>query len=147
MPPLARRFLKTSFLFGGLAILTGMHMGSALHLRAGEMHRYYLSAHTHLVLVGFFLMMWMALLLWKLPEAPAGSRYKPGLMPVVYWALTLSSIARFLGESALGYFAPEPEWLHQAVFAASIVQGTSVIAFLVNLLPRVNVAPQGPDEG
>ena len=142
MPPLSRRYLKTSFVFGILAILTGMHMGSALHLQAGSMHRYYSSAHTHMVLVGFFLMMWMSFLLWKLPTAPTGSRYKPGLMVLCWWLMMLSTSARFLFECWIGYLVPEPDWLHNAIFTAAMVQGTTVIAFLINLMPRINATSE-----
>jgi heme/copper-type cytochrome/quinol oxidase subunit 1 len=138
MPPLARRYLKTSFWFGATGILTGMHMASALHLRAGSLHRYYLSAHTHMMLVGFFLMMFMAILLWKLPPAPEGSRYKPALMGWLWMALVICTIGRFLGELVLGYLRPEPDWLHYAIFAVSTAQGACVLAFVVNLLPRIN---------
>ncbi|MCB9916365.1 MAG: hypothetical protein H6828_14650 [Planctomycetes bacterium] len=141
MPPLARRYLKTSFFLGALAILTGMHMASALHLQAGSMHRYYASAHTHLVLVGFFMMMWMALLLWKLPAAPAGSRYKPGLMVFVYWLLLATTLGRYLLESALGYFDPEPDALHQVTFLVASLQGVAIVIFLWNLWPRIDGPP------
>ncbi len=139
MPPLVRRYFKTSFFFGGLGIMTGMHMASALHLGAGSLHRYYHSAHTHMVLVGFFMMMWMGVLLWKLPAAPANSRYKPGLMTLVYWITTITTIVRYTLEAAIGYIQPEPDSMHMAIFLVSMVQGVAVIAFLVNLLPRVNV--------
>jgi heme/copper-type cytochrome/quinol oxidase subunit 1 len=138
MPPLARRFLKTAFLFGALGIMTGMHISSALHLQAGDTHRYYISAHTHLVLVGFVLMMCMAGLLWKLPPAPEGSRYKPGLMPVVYWLLVSCTLGRYLLESGIGYMEPEPDWLHQLIFYVSCLQGLAVITFFVNLWPRLS---------
>jgi hypothetical protein len=141
MPPLARRYLKTSLFFGGLGILTGMHMSSALHLQAGSNHRWYMTAHTHMMLVGFMLMMFMAALLWKLPQAPSGSRYKPALMVWVYWILTLTSIVRYSFNSAIGYLTPEPEWMHMAIFLISSLQGFAIIAFFINILPRVN-APE-----
>ena len=53
-------------------------------------------------------------------------------------ALVICTIGRFLGELVLGYSRPEPDWLHYAIFAVSTAQGACVLAFLVNLLPRIN---------
>jgi len=137
MPPLARRYLRTAIAFAILGVMTGMHMSSALHLKAGEMHRYYLSAHAHVMLVGFSLMVAMSVALWKLPEAPAGSRYRPSLMRLAYWLTSVGTLLRYLSESWIGYQTPEPESVHRFIYAAGMVQGTGILIFLVNLLPRI----------
>ena len=76
--------------------------------------------------------------LWKLPAAPASSRYKPKLMVTIYWLITLSTVVRYTLEAAVGYIQPEPDWMHIGVFLVAMIQGSTIIAFLVNLLPRVN---------
>jgi len=138
MPPLARLYLKTSFAFGILGVATGMHMSSALHLHSGSMHRWYLSAHTHLLLVGFALLAADSLALCLLPAAPPGSRHRPGFDRLAYWIITLSTAGRFGLESALGYFASEPVWMHQAIFAISTAQGLGLILFWINQWPRIH---------
>ena len=77
MPPIPRRaryFLKTAIWFLVLGVLTGLHMSSAKHLDAGGMHWPYVVAHTHLILIGFFLMGTMGSAIWLLPSPPPGSR-------------------------------------------------------------------------
>ncbi|MFT7667576.1 MAG: heme/copper-type cytochrome/quinol oxidase subunit 1 [Planctomycetota bacterium] len=138
MPPLARRFLKTAIAMGILAVLTGMHMASALHLGHGQMHRYYASAHTHLMLVGSAMMVCMGLAIWKLPQAPAGSRHRPGLDVLAYWLVTICSLGRFTFECWVGYLNPEPAWMHQVIHASSFVQGLGLILFMVNQWPRIS---------
>ena len=138
MSPIARLYLKTSFAFGILGVLTGMHMASALHMQSGSMHRWYLSAHTHILLVGFALLAANSLALSLLPAAPAGSRHRPGLDRLAYWLITLCTLGRFLFESAIGYMIPEPIWMHQAIFALGTVQGIGLILFWVNQWPRIH---------
>jgi heme/copper-type cytochrome/quinol oxidase subunit 1 len=142
MPPLARRYLKTAIAFGVIGILTGMHMSTAQHLGAGSMHRFYVSAHTHVMLVGFSLMGAFGVALWKLPEPRPGSFHRPALDRLAYWTITLGTLVRFVAECWIGYEDPEPVWLHQTINAFAIVQGSGLILFLVNQWPRV----QGPQK-
>lgn len=138
MPPLAQRFFKTAIAMGVLGIMTGMHMTTALHLGKGSMHRYYNSAHTHLMLVGCAMMVGMGVCLWKLPAAPANSRHRPAFDQVAYWVVTLSSLVRYSLECWIGYLDPEPSWMHQAITWSSTIQGLGLILFLVNQWPRIH---------
>jgi hypothetical protein len=142
MPPLARRFFKTAILFGILGILTGMHMSSAQHLGAGAMHRFYVSAHTHVMLVGFSLMVGLGVALWKLPQARAGSFHRPFLDGISYWLISAGTLVRFVMETWIGYEDPEPSWMHQTINAFAMVQGAGLLLFLVNQWPRIH----GPAE-
>lgn len=137
MPRLARWFLKTAFAFGILGVLTGMHMSSAQHLSAGFMHRWYVSAHTHMMLVGFALMASNSLALCLLPAAPEGSRHRPGFDTLAFWLIALGTLTRFCFESALGYLAPEPAWVHHVILASSTIAGLGLILFWINQWPRI----------
>ena len=134
MPPLARRYLKTAVAFTILSVLTGMHMSSAIHIGSGVMHRWYVSAHTHLVLVGGMALAVCGVALWKLPPAP---RERPRLDGALYGLLVLSTLVRFAGECTLGYLAPEPAWLHWTVHVAATAQGLALVVFLLRLWPRL----------
>ncbi len=137
MPSLARLYLKTAFALGILGVLTGMHMSSALHMDAGAMHRWYISAHTHIMLVGFGMMAANSLALCLLPSAPENSRNRPGWDLLAYWLITLGTLARFSFESALGYFPEEPEWMHQVILWSSTIAGIGLIVFWINQWPRI----------
>lgn len=137
MPPLARRYFKTAVAFGVLGILTGMHMSSAQHLGAGDMHRFYVSAHTHVMLVGFSLMVGYGVALWKLPEPRPGSFHRPRYDVIAYWLITVGTLVRYVMESWVGYEDPEPKWMHQTINAFAMLQGAGLILFLVNQWPRI----------
>ncbi len=137
MPPLARLYLKTAFAFGILGVLTGMHMSSALHMQAGNMHRWYISAHTHVMLVGFALLAANSLALCLLPSAPANSRHRHAWDVLAYWLITLGTLVRFALESALGYFPEEPVWMHQVILITSTLSGIGLIVFWINQWPRI----------
>lgn len=137
MPPLARLYLKTAFALGILGVLTGMHMSSAIHLNAGSMHRWYISAHTHIMLVGFALMASNSLALCLLPSPPEKSFNNPRWDVLAYWFITLGSLVRFVFESAIGYYPEEPEWMHQVILISSTVSGIGLIVFWINQWPRI----------
>lgn len=133
MPTLPRLFLRTGILFLVLGVLTGLHMSSALHLRAGVMHYHYGSAHTHVLLIGFLLSTLVGVALWKLPEAPGESTR--AFERLAYFGITLGTAARFLTEVVLGYF--ELEWMHALVFATSCVQALGILAACSAIWPRL----------
>jgi len=137
MPPLARRFLKTAIAFGILGILTGMHMSSAEHLGAGDMHRFYITAHTHIMLIGFSLMVGMGIGLWKLPEAGKSRFHRPAFDVLAYWLVTLGTLTRFSFEVWIGYLDPEPTWMHQTIYTFATLQGLGLILFLTNQWARI----------
>jgi heme/copper-type cytochrome/quinol oxidase subunit 1 len=55
-----------------------------------------ISAHTHIILVGFVLMMIMGVALWFFPRAEKDDKkYKPGLIWICYWFITSGTFVRF----------------------------------------------------
>ena len=134
MNKLSRVYVKTALCFLLLGMLTGLHMSSAKHLAAGSMHPPYIVAHTHLLMIGFFLLTSMGVALWKLPEAPAGSRYKEGVAWLAFALLVPGSIARFVLEIWLGYYPAEHgEPIPIAIFCVSCLQVGAVGLFIWNL--------------
>ena len=89
MPPLIRRYIKTSFVF----LLTGVALGA--YIVVGEFvlgvypPRLHITAHVHLLLVGFMLMLVMGVATWTFPRpARDDARYRPELAAAVYWLMT-----------------------------------------------------------
>ena len=70
MPKIASLYIKTSIWFFATGVFTGLHMATAHHFGMGEMHAYYVPAHTHIVLIGGLVMCGMGFALWLLPSAP-----------------------------------------------------------------------------
>lgn len=134
MPPLAVRFLKTALLFLALGVLTGLHMATAHHFDMGRMHAYYLSAHTHVLLVGFLLMTLTGAALWKLPPDARAKRI--GWTRVGYWGLTLGTLLRYTAETTLGYVM-SASWLRHAIMAGMVMQSLAIFACCWVVWPRL----------
>lgn len=138
MNKISRVYIKTALVFLLLGVFTGLHISSAKHLAAGSTHPPYIVAHTHLLMIGFFLLTGMGIALWKLPEAPAGSRYKEGIAWLVFLLLVPGSVARFLLEIWIGYYpAAHGEPIPIAIFAVSCLQVGALALFVWNLWPRI----------
>src|SRR5262247_3389397 len=99
MPPLVRRYIKTSFMF----LVAGLLLGGYILVAEFAVGRYpprlFITAHVHLLLVGFMLMIVMGVATWMFPRPSRDdARYRPELAEAVYWVMTLSTVARALAE-------------------------------------------------
>ena len=99
MPPLVRRYVKTSFVF----LLAGLGLGAYLIVAQFVFGIYpprlFVTAHVHLLLVGFMLMIVMGVATWMFPRpARDDVRYRPGLAEAVYWTMTVATALRACAE-------------------------------------------------
>src|SRR5262249_25903647 len=101
MTPLVRLYVKTSFVFLLLGLALGAYITLEVNLVGRGVPWPLITAHVHLLLVGFMLMLVFGVATWMFPRpARDDARYRPGLAQVVYWLLTASTIVRLLGELA-----------------------------------------------
>jgi uncharacterized protein involved in response to NO len=137
--PLVRRYLRTAIGF----LLTGLGLGLWMLIRRELEGRYpgpgLISAHTHVILVGFVMMMILGVALWMFPRPERNDvRYRPAMAEAAYWLLTVSTAVRFVGEvlppNAIG---PLQSWL---VVLAGSGQVVALGIFFYNLLPRIRSA-------
>lgn len=138
MPPLVRRYIKTSFTF----LLAGLLLGGWIvvsELAVGAYPpRLLVTAHAHLLLVGFMLMMVMGVATWMFPRpAKDDPRYRPALAESVYWILTLTTTLRALAEVALALW-PAPA-LRALVIAGGLGQILGAVLFALNMWWRVRM--------
>jgi heme/copper-type cytochrome/quinol oxidase subunit 1 len=137
LSPLVQRYLRTAIIF----LLIGLGLGAWMLIRrelAGEYPGPRLvSAHTHVILVGFVMMMILGVALWMFPRPERDDvRYRPALAEVAYWLLTVSTATRFLSEASSTSAAPGP--LHRWVTVlAGLGQVAGLGVFFYNLLPRI----------
>ncbi len=136
MSPLVRRYLRTAISF----LLVGLLVGAWMLVRrelAGEYPSPRLvSAHTHVILIGFVMMMILGVALWMFPRPEREDvRYRPVVAETAYWVLTTCTAIRFAGE-VLSPDAPGPlqRWL---VVLAGMGQVVGLALFFYNLLPRI----------
>ncbi|VAX23093.1 hypothetical protein MNBD_NITROSPINAE03-582 [hydrothermal vent metagenome] len=133
---IVRRYIKTSLIF----FLTGLLLGVwILYLRlAGSADNLgvLISAHTHLILFGFMVMLIMGVAYWMFPRpAKEDFRYSPRLSEINYWFITTGTAIRAAGEISM-YIYP---WDH-AVFLVAFGAGAQLIAgfiFSWNIWTRI----------
>ncbi|HSF06198.1 MAG TPA: cbb3-type cytochrome c oxidase subunit I [Methylomirabilota bacterium] len=104
MPPLVRRYIKTSFVFLVLGLLLGGYILVAEFFLGSYPPRLVVTAHVHLLLVGFMLMIVMGVATWMFPRAakPDG-RYRPELAEAVYWIMACATVLRAVAEVTAGF--------------------------------------------
>ena len=88
MTPLVRRYIKTSFVFLLVGLLLGGWIVVAEFVAGRYPPRLFITAHVHLLLVGFMLMMVMGVATWMFPRpAKDDTRYRPELVVEALTAL------------------------------------------------------------
>src|SRR5512144_2051762 len=140
MPPLVRRYIKTSFVFLMAGLVLGAYIIVAEFLAATYPPRLLITAHAHLLLVGFMLMIVMGVATWMFPRpARDDTRYRPELAEAVYWLMTLATALRAAAEVLLAVSgASAVRWL---VAAGGLGQLAGALLFAVNMWWRVRMPP------
>lgn len=137
MHSLVRRFIKTAIAFLILGLIVGGWMIVRRELFARAPTEYEISAHTHLLLVGFVMTMILGVALWLFPRPEKGDqRYRPGLIELSYWLLSIGTIVRattefFRGSLSSGVVAG---WI---IVASAAAQITALIIFFYTMWSRV----------
>jgi hypothetical protein len=141
MTPLIRLYVKTSFVFLLLGVALGGYIAIEVNLLGRGVPWPLITAHTHLVLVGFMLTLVFGVATWMFPRpARDDARYRPGLAWVVYWVLTLSTAVRALGELSAAVTGGRGSPL---AAVGGLGQLAAAILFVVNMWTRVRM-PGGP---
>jgi heme/copper-type cytochrome/quinol oxidase subunit 1 len=136
MNALVQRYLRTAIGF----LLAGLGLGAWMLVRREIAGQYptprLISAHTHVILVGFVMMMILGVALWMFPRPERDDvRYRPVMADVAYWVLTGTTSARFVGEVLpLDTSGHLQGWI---VVVAGIGQAVGLGIFFYNLLPRI----------
>ena len=139
MSPLVQRYLRTAITF----LLIGLGLGAWMLIRRELGGEYpgprLVSAHTHVILVGFVMMMILGVALWMFPRPDRDDvRYRPALAEAAYWLLTVSTATRFVSEvSSPSAPGPLHRWL---TVVAGLGQVVGLGVFFYNLLPRIRSA-------
>jgi uncharacterized protein involved in response to NO len=134
--PLVQRYLRTAIAF----LLLGLGLGAWMLIRRELAGQHpgprLISAHTHVILVGFVMMMILGVALWMFPRPERDDvRYRPAVAQAAYWLLTVCTGTRFLGEvSSPSAPGPPQRWI---TVLAGLGQVVGLGVFFYNLLPRI----------
>ncbi len=143
MPPLIRRYIKTSFAFLIAGVLLGTYVSIRQYLVGTYPPRLLITAHVHLLLVGFMLMIVMGVATWMFPRpARDDARYRPELAEGVYWLMTGATCVRALSEMLAAYV--DSTVLRAAVALGGLGQTGGVLLFVVNMWSRVRMPSTAP---
>ena len=144
MPPLVRRYVKTSFAFLMAGLLLGGYIVLAEFVIGSYPPRLFITAHVHLLLVGFMLMMVMGVATWMFPRpARDDVRYRPELAEAVYWIMTVATTVRAAAELTAPFVAAPA--LRVVIALGGLGQLAGAIVFVVNMWWRVRMpAGAGP---
>jgi heme/copper-type cytochrome/quinol oxidase subunit 1 len=138
MTPLVRRYIKTSFLFLALGLLLGGWITVGEFGLGVYPSRLLVTAHVHLLLVGFMLMIVMGVATWMFPRpARDDARYRPELAEAVYWVMTLSTAVRAAAE-LLAPLSGSPS-LRLVIAMGGLGQLAGAALFVVNMWPRIRM--------
>jgi heme/copper-type cytochrome/quinol oxidase subunit 1 len=143
MTPLVRLYVKTSFVFLMLGLVLGGYVAVEVDLRGRGVPWPLITAHVHVVLVGFMLMLVFGVATWMFPRPGRDDgRYRPGLAWLVYWLLTASTAVRVLGELTAAATGARGSPL---AAAGGLGQLAAAIVFVVNMWTRVRMpGPAAP---
>ena len=143
MTPLVRRYIKTSFVFLLLGLALGAWITVEVNLRGRGVPWPLITAHVHLVLVGFVLMIVFGVATWMFPRPSKDDpTYRPWLAEAVYWVLALATVARTVGE--LGAAAAGVRGGSALAALGGLGQLLAAVLFVVNMWARVRMPVAGP---
>jgi len=138
VPSLVRRYIKTSLIFLTAGLLLGAYLIVAEFVISRYPPRLFITAHVHLLLVGFMLMMVMGVATWMFPKAARDvGRYRPALAETIYWLMTVSTAARALAE-IMAPFVMSPV-LRLVIVAGGIGQLGGAALFVINMWSRIRM--------
>lgn len=138
MPPLIRRYIKTSFVFLLAGLLLGAYISVAQFVFGAYPPHLFITAHVHLLLVGFMLLLIMGVATWMFPRpARDDARYRPELAEAVYWVMTAATAVRAATEIAGSFSASSA--LRVVIALAGLGQVAGTLLFIVNMWTRVRM--------
>ena len=137
MTPLVRLYVKTSFAFLLLGLVVGGYVTVVVNLAGRAVPWPLITAHVHLLLVGFLLTLVFGIATWMFPRPVKGdARYRPWLAWLVYWLLTGSTALRAVGEIIAAIAGTRGSTLAAVGGLGQLAAG---VLFVVNMWARIRM--------
>ncbi len=151
MNPLVRRFIKTAIGFLVLGLLLGAWMLLQREWYGVWPPAYLVSAHRHVIFVGFVLFMILGVAHWLFPKArPGDRRFHPLRMEMVYWLLLSGTLLRFVGELLRAYTdlsVPEGRLTGGLILLAGLAQVVALLLYVWIMWHRIRPSARSLREG
>lgn len=131
-----RYFIKTSIIFLIVGIFSGLFMIISRRLGNFGYGPSLITAHTHIILIGFMLMMIMGVALWFFPRAEkTDKKYNPTLVLISYVIITVSTSLRFITEFIDSYYTSKV--LDYLITISAILQVISIGIYFYSMWGRI----------
>jgi heme/copper-type cytochrome/quinol oxidase subunit 1 len=141
MHSLARRYIKTAILFLGGGLGLGLWMIVRRELSGRAPSAYLVTAHTHVILVGFVMMMILGVALWLFPRPERMDlQYRPSLAEGAYWLVTIGTVVRAAGEVLRGELAHVAPELPAIIVVGACLQTLGLGTFFYTMWTRIRSA-------
>ena len=132
-----RYFIKTSIIFLVIGILSGLYLLIEKNYFDAWPHPDFVSAHTHIILVGSVMMMIMGVALWFFPRAEKDDKfYKPDVILFDYFLMTISTFTRFTFQ-VISSFSTSTGLIKLIITIASIAQVLGILIFFISMWGRI----------
>ena len=136
MHSLVRRYIKTAIAFLVAGLLVGGYLLVRRELLGVHASPYEVSAHTHLILVGFVMMMILGVALWLFPRpAKEDAQYSPAAANLAYWLLSIGTGVRGIAELAVRL--PKSQWIAWMIVASGLAQIAGLLVFFYTMWSRI----------
>ncbi len=132
---LARYYVKSAILFLVMGLLLGGYMSYRINISDAAVPQSLITAHTHLILVGFVMMLIMGIALWLFPRPREKVFYSPLLAEITFYLMFLSILVRSAGEIASGIILSP--WIAGTVVAGSFGEIAGIVLFFINIWNRI----------
>ena len=136
MHTIVRYYIRTSmvFLFAGLFL--GAYFLVATYWTGSGYPSLWVSAHTHVILIGFVMMMILGVAQWMFPRPlKTDKHYSPERSFFVYYLLTVSTAVRFVCELLAPYVALR--LIEHLIVLAALGQLLAFLLFFYNIWTRI----------
>jgi hypothetical protein len=131
-----RFFIKTSIAFLMLGLLSGLHMLYSVKITKSGFVPGMITAHTHILLVGFVIMMIMGVALWFFPRAEKeDKRYNPTLIWITYLLISSGTLLRFVFEILNSY--TQGQIIDIIITISGTFQVLGIILFFYSMWGRI----------
>jgi hypothetical protein len=132
-----RYFIKTSIIFLVIGILSGLYMMIARNYFDVWPNPDFVSAHTHIILVGSVMMMIMGVALWFFPRPEKDDKYyNSNVILFDYFLIAISTFIRFIFQ-IVSSFNPPNNLIKLIITISSSAQVLGIIIFFISMWGRI----------
>ena len=132
---LARYYVKSAILFLVLGLVLGGYMTYRINISGSGVTQSMIAAHTHLILVGFVIMLIMGIALWLFPRPREKVFYSPLIAEITFYLMFAAIAVRSAGEILNGFILSR--WIAWAIVAGSFGEIAGIVLFFINIWNRI----------